>query len=84
MKRESFRYDFNFKELIYLLFKKKICPNCGNIMKKEKYFEVKDGSDFNGRSVCHYVRGRKVKHYSYKFICPKCGNTFTVSELIKK
>ena len=83
MKTESFRYDFSTRELIYFLFRKKSCPKCGGIMKKEKYFEVVDGSVFNGRSVCHYVNGRKVKHYVYRFTCNKCGSSFTLSELAK-
>ena len=83
MKAESFRYDFTAKELANFLFKKKSCPNCGGIMKKEKCFEVVDGSAFNGRSVCHYVRGRQVKHYFYRFTCNKCGSSFTLSALAK-
>ena len=84
MKTESFRYDFSTRELIYFLFRKKFCPKCGGIMKKEKHFEVVDGSVFNGRSVCHYVNGRKVKHYVYRFTCNKCGSSFTLSELAKR
>lgn len=79
----SFRYDFTVTEMRYFLFKKKICPQCGGTMKKEKCCEMIDGSIFNTNSVPLYIQGRQVKHYFYRFTCSKCESNFTLTELAK-
>lgn len=82
---KAFRYDFSMKELSYLLFSKKNCPKCRNKMKKEKCYEMVDGSIFNTASVPLYIQGRKkVKYYHYLFNCPNCSTQYTLKELIKK
>ena len=83
MSKQSFRYDFTMKELGYFLFKKKVCPNCGEKMYKEKCCETIDGSIFNTNSVPLYIRGRQVKHYFYRYNCTSCGAKFTLTELSK-
>lgn len=84
MKCNAFRYDFTMKELLYFLFLKKTCPNCGNKMTKNKDYEIVNGSTFNTKSVPLYVQGRsKVKHYHYLFSCSKCGSQYALKELIK-
>ena len=81
---QSFRYDFTPKEFFYFLFKKKKCPKCGGKMKKEKRFEIVDGSKFNTNSVPLYIQGREVKYYSYFFTCTCCEAKFKLSELAEK
>ena len=73
MSVQSFRYEFTTKELIYFLFKKKVCPQCGGKMVKEKRGETVDGSVFNTNSVPLYISGREVKLYYYAFVCQQCG-----------
>ena len=80
----SFRYDFTISELCYFLFSKKTCPNCGNKMKKNKGFEIVDGSMFNTNSVPLYITRGKVKHYYYLFNCPKCNSEYKLNQLVKK
>lgn len=81
---QSFSYDFTMKELAYFLFGKKVCPNCGGIMEKEKCCEIVDGSMFNTNSVPLYIYGRdNVRHYFYRFNCASCGASFRLSELSK-
>ena len=84
MSAQSFRYEFTTKELIYFLFKKKVCPKCGEKMKKEKCGETVDGSVFNTNSIPLYIRGRDVKLYYYAFICPECGAEYKLSELVQQ
>lgn len=82
---KSFRYDFTTKELMYFVFGRKNCPNCGNKMKKIKKCEIVDGSKFNTNNVPLYIQGSKeVKHYYYVFSCPQCGAEYKLEELAKK
>lgn len=81
---KSFRYEFTGKELYYFLFANKKCPKCGNKMKKEKGFELLDGSIFSTNSVPLYIQGREVKYYHYLFNCSKCGTQFTLKNLANK
>ena len=79
----GFRYEFTGKEFSYFLFGKKICPNCGGKMIKNKCAETVDGAKFNTVSVPLYVQGREIKCYYYSFTCEKCNSEFTLSELAK-
>ncbi len=83
MSEKGFRYEFSRKEFMYFLFKKKICPNCGGLLKKNKNFETVDGSTFDTVSVPLYIKGREVKRYFYSFTCHKCNSSYELSELVK-
>ena len=84
MKGNAFRYDFTIKELLYFLFSKKICPNCGNKMTKSKSYEIVDGKIFNTNAVPLYIQGSsKVEHCHYLFNCSKCNSRYTLKELTK-
>ena len=83
MEHDAFRYDFTGKELIYFLFKKKVCPKCGGKMIKRKGDETAEGSTFNKKTDPFFVPNAKVKHYLYIFTCQECGNEFTLNELSK-
>ncbi len=84
MDEKGFRYEFSGKELTYFLFKEKVCPSCGGVLKKSKSFETVDGSIFDTVSVPLYIKGRKVKRYFYSFTCGKCNSSYELSELAKK
>lgn len=81
MKHNALRYDFTGKELIYFIFKKKICPKCGGIMIKSKGYETVKGAVFNGKTDPFFIQNAKVKHYRYFFTCQQCNSEFTLSEL---
>lgn len=83
MKHRAFRYDFTAKELAYLLFKKKNCPNCGGQLCKSKGYETEDGALFNRKADAFFIPSVSVKHYFYSFNCTQCGGEFTLNELSK-
>lgn len=83
MKHDAFRYDFTFKELIYFLFGKKVCPRCKGKMVKIKRYETVKGAEFNSKTEAFFIPNAKVKHYLYFFTCEKCGAEYSLNELIK-
>lgn len=84
MSHQAFRYEFSARELMYLLFRKKSCPECGGRMEKVKGYETKLGSDFHssGRGM-FFADNDRVKHYQYAYHCHQCGSQFTLQELAK-
>lgn len=84
MGAKAFSYDFTVKEMMYLLFKKKKCPQCGGDMQKVKHSEIVDGSTFKSNSAPLYIVGRKVKKYYYCYVCQGCNANYTLSELAER
>lgn len=82
MSVSAFRYVFTMKELKYLLFSKKTCPNCNSIMNKSKGYEMVDGSIFDSASVPLYIKGRDVKYYHYLFVCPNCKSQYKLKDIV--
>ena len=80
----GFQYDFTPRELFYFLFKKKICPNCGSKMIKEKTYEIVSSSELNTRSDPLFIQDTNVKHYYYKFKCSSCNQEFLLKDLAQK
>ncbi|WP_058487099.1 hypothetical protein [Defluviitalea phaphyphila] len=69
-------YTFKFKELIFLLFKKKICPNCGSqelVKHTDKKFE-----EWRRSSLTY------MKVYSCRIIyeCQSCKKRYTIDGLM--
>ena len=83
MKHDGIKYEFTVKELVYFLFSKKKCPNCGWRMNKRKEFETVTGAECNGSSDPIFYSHAKVKRYMYYFDCEKCGSAYTLQELAK-
>ena len=81
MSHQAFRYDFSFKELIYFLFGKKICPKCGKTLMKIKDYETVSGAQFNRKTDPFFVPNANVKHYIYKYQCSACHSEYTLKEL---
>lgn len=75
------RTEFTTKELIYFLFKKKECPQCGGHMNKEKYSEIIDGTKYSTGSDPMFMPGSTVKLNKYRYVCQSCGAVFTLHEL---
>ena len=78
---DEFRYDFTTNELIYFLFKKKVCPQCGKKLVRVKDFEMKSGSDFVSKRGYFLPHNAEVKHYLYRYICQQCGRSYELKEL---
>jgi len=73
------RYSFTFGELAYLLFRKKLCRNCGGDLEKYKDFAVRTEI----RSPL-FKNGVEVKEYKYHFVCTVCEAQFSLNELASK
>lgn len=83
MKHQGFEYDFTPSEVVYLLFRRKICPKCGNRLQKKKSYETMKGSELNSKADPIFVPNAKVKHYLYFFTCQQCGSEYALNELAK-
>ncbi len=72
--------DLPLKDLMVLLFYKKLCPQCSSKMKriKEKIFMGEGICEVNGTHT--YGNRYNIKYY-YK--CEKCNRTYKLSEIGK-
>lgn len=84
MKHDAINYSFTPKEFKYMFFSRKICPQCGNKLKKRKEYETRVGKDINSKSNPFFVPSANVKCYIYSFVCCECGKTYSLSELANK
>lgn len=83
MKELGKHYIPSFKEGCYIIFRKKVCPNCGGSLKlkqkqisanlKGEWVHSADGDTFYDRSAT----------YSKEYHCSKCDSKFVVSQLIR-
>lgn len=80
----AFVYQFTFKEVSYLVFKKKICPKCGGKMTRKKCSEITNGSRFVSTHDDINLKNRLVKHYYYTFVCDDCGTEFELADLVEQ
>ena len=82
---KSYNVKFSGAEMIYLLFRKKICPVCGEKMKKEK--KVKNlgigYSRWGGVDGVSYMYGNRYK-VKYYFNCEKCSKANSIKELAER
>ena len=82
MKYDGFNYSFTPKELWFLLFGKKVCPRCGNVLVKHKGFRELMGRDLNeGSGDPFFVPQSRIKDYEYTFYCDRCDASFFLSDL---
>jgi hypothetical protein len=68
-------FECSPKDMKYLLFGKKRCPNCNNKLEKKKLFEENvyyERKVSNGKTI-YSPGGMPVKDIYYEFICSKCG-----------
>ncbi|NSB34555.1 uncharacterized protein with PIN domain [Clostridium saccharoperbutylacetonicum] len=72
-------WTFEFKELKYFFFNRKVCKKCGTKMKKvtsEKYIGMKK---FKGIVTgLSYDKAYEVEIFYY---CPKCDKKYSLEEL---
>lgn len=79
----AFRYEFTGKELVYFLFKKKMCPHCGGKLSKTKNYETVEGRKLNNTQEAFFVSNARVRRYQHLFSCPSCKTVYPISELAK-
>lgn len=85
MEHQGISYRLTIKEFVYLLFTKKICPKCGNILQKEKKYKIKLGKEISDSKRCIFFgKNIKVKSYYYEFICPSCNTSYSIGDLSKR
>lgn len=68
----------SYGELKYLLFCKKLCPQCGEKMKrtvKNEFFRIDDGTT-----------GAPMELYEYRIFyrCDRCGRDYPLAELAER
>lgn len=83
MEHDAFRYEFTGRELTYFLFKKKVCPRCGDKLSKVKDFKTVEGYTLNNKQEAFFIPNAKVKLYRYFFSCRNCKMLYPISELAK-
>ena len=84
MKTKGFAYQFTGKELMFVLFGRKLCPECGEKLTRQKQENIVDGKSISSVSTPLYIQGRKVKKYNYIYCCKNCKNEYNLSQLAKK
>lgn len=78
----SYGIELSGKEMLYLFFKKKICPDCKGILTREKK-KVDLGvgiSEWDGIDGQTYMYGQRY-NVKYIFKCKKCGKEFPLEKL---
>lgn len=84
MENKGFRYSFTLPELSFFLFGKKICPQCGCKLVKEKEYEIRTDLFHEDGSDPIFKPDSKVKQYSYNYYCKKCKFKSSLSALAKR
>lgn len=74
------------RDLKYLLFSKKNCPECGSKLEKSKVCEIRMGYECGVKFVKNTILNEDMefKYYRYVFRCEKCGSQFPLKDLAKK
>lgn len=78
----SYGVELTGKEILYFFFKKKVCPKCGEKMRKEKQVEsLGEGVD-SVELGKFYIGERHEVTLSYR--CVKCNKVYSIGELTKQ
>lgn len=83
MEHQAFRYKFTPSEMVYFLFKKKICPRCGSRLIKEKGYITVKGSELNEKEP-FFRPDANVKDYKFFFTCEGCRIRYTLTGLAQQ
>ncbi|HEX9060963.1 MAG TPA: DUF3592 domain-containing protein [Clostridia bacterium] len=78
----NYSFELSGKEMVYLLFKKKICPDCkGALIREKKKVDLGVGvSKWDGIHGSSYIYGQKYT-VKYFFKCMECGKEFPLEKL---
>ncbi len=86
MKYNAVKRDF--RNLLYIYFKKHTCPHCNNQLKPVKVAEVVDASSERAKdfdfSLADTILSGKVKFIWTELKCDDCGRQFTVDYIKNK
>lgn len=80
---DAFQYEFTGKELVYYLFRKKVCPHCGGKLSKTKKHETVEGYKLNNKQDAFFIPDANVKRYHHLFFCQNCKTAYPISDLAK-
>lgn len=77
-------YQLTMRELRYLLFGKKVCPECGGKLAKRKEAKVVEGREVNTRTDPLFASSAEVRKYYDVFKCPCCGTEYELKDLVDR
>jgi len=80
----SYSFQLSGKEIVYLFWRKKICPSCkGMLTREKKKVDLGVGaSTGDGIDGTMYTYGQRYR-VKYLFRCNECGKTFELKRLAK-
>lgn len=82
MKHTAVRYEFSMKELGYLFFHRKTCPECGGKLVQHKEYETVNGRAWGMREdSMNMIDESRVKRYFYVYSCSRCGVQYSLASL---
>ena len=76
----------DYGDVVYMRFKKHMCPECGNscfVKKVKRKIDTKRLSDSQKQATGTTTIEGKVKFIWYEFRCTGCGNQYTEAEMKK-
>ena len=68
MNHNGFRFCISFKALGDLIFQKKKCPNCNNLLNVTLHHEIRESLEFRKP-----VGAGPIKNYFVFYKCEECG-----------
>lgn len=80
----GFSYRFDFREVGFLVFGRKICPACGGELIKSRVSELKLGADIPHGPEPIFRDNQLVESRMFAFSCPACNRTYSLAELSGK
>ena len=75
----SYGIEFTGKEMLYFFFKKKKCPVCGEMMKRENKVESL-GEGVDNAELGKYYSGERHEVTLF-YRCQKCDKLYSIGEL---
>lgn len=83
MKNTGFKYEFTLGELLFLIFGKKTCPNCGNKLIKKKDYTIRTDLFHTEGADSIFKPDSEVKQYSFNYVCNTCKFSSSLAEMAK-
>jgi predicted RNA-binding Zn-ribbon protein involved in translation (DUF1610 family) len=84
--KQGYHLELTPKELKFVLFGNKKCPNCGNKLKKYTVVIMKKGADVQSErpTTAIFPSNADVRCPEYHFKCDTCGFDRSISELLEE
>lgn len=81
MEHQAIRYKLTPREMSYFLFAKKVCPQCGTVMTRQKGYVTVKGAELKEESDMFFRHDANVKDYKFFFVCKQCNIQYSLTEL---